>query len=31
MEAHGGEMQAEYDPKDSVLLTTLTLPLSRGG
>jgi K+-sensing histidine kinase KdpD len=31
MEAHGGEMQAEYDPKDSTLLTTLTLPLSRGG
>jgi K+-sensing histidine kinase KdpD len=31
MEAHGGEMQAEYDPKDSTLLTTLTLPLSCGG
>lgn len=31
MEAHGGEMQAKYDPKDSTLLTTLTLPLSRGG
>lgn len=31
MEAHGGEMQAEYDPKDSTLLTTLTLPLSHGG
>ena len=31
MEVHGGEMQAEYDPKDSTLLTTLTLPLSRGG
>jgi len=31
METHGGEMQAEYDPKDSTLITTLTLPLSRGG
>ena len=31
MEAHGGEMHAEYDPKDSTLLTTLTLPLSLGG
>jgi len=31
MEAHGGEMHAEYDPKDSTLLTTLTLPMSRGG
>jgi K+-sensing histidine kinase KdpD len=31
MEAHGGEIHAEYDPKDSTLLTTLTLPLSRGG
>ena len=31
MEAHDGEMHAEYDPKDSTLLTTLTLPLSRGG
>jgi K+-sensing histidine kinase KdpD len=31
MEAHDGEMQAEYDPKDSMLLTTLTLPLARGG
>jgi K+-sensing histidine kinase KdpD len=31
METHGGEMQAEYDPKDSTLLTTLTLPLWRGG
>jgi K+-sensing histidine kinase KdpD len=31
MEAHDGEMQAEYDPKDSTLLTTLTLPLARGG
>jgi K+-sensing histidine kinase KdpD len=31
MEAHGGEIQAVYDPKDSTLLTTLTLPLARGG
>ena len=31
MEAHGGEMHAEYDPKGSTLLTTLTLPLVRGG
>ncbi len=31
MEAHGGEMHAEYDPKGSTLLTTLILPLARGG
>ncbi len=31
MEAHGGEMHAKYDPKDSTLLTTLSLPLARGG
>ncbi len=31
MEAHGGEMHAEYDPKSSTLLTTLTSPLARGG
>jgi signal transduction histidine kinase len=31
MESHGGEMRAEYDPKGSTLLTTLTLPLERGG
>ena len=31
METHDGEMQAEYDPRDSTLLTTLTLPLARGG
>jgi len=31
MEAHGGEMHAEYDPKGSTLITTLTLPLARGG
>ena len=31
MEAHGGEMHAKYDPKDSMLLTTLSLPLARGG
>jgi K+-sensing histidine kinase KdpD len=26
--AHGGELHAQYDPKISVLITTLTLPLS---
>ena len=31
MEAHGGEMHAEYDPKGSTLLTTLTLPQASGG
>ena len=31
MEAHGGEMHAEYDPKGSTLLTTLTLPHASGG
>jgi K+-sensing histidine kinase KdpD len=31
MEAHGGEMHAEYDPKGSTLLTTLTLPHAREG
>jgi K+-sensing histidine kinase KdpD len=31
MEGHGGEMHAEYDPKGSRLLTTLALPLARGG
>ena len=31
MEGHGGEMHAEYDPKGSTLLTTLTLPNARGG
>jgi K+-sensing histidine kinase KdpD len=31
MEAHGGEMRAEYDPKGSTLLTTLALPLAPGG
>jgi len=31
MEAHGGELHAEYDPKGSTLLTTFTLPLARGG
>jgi K+-sensing histidine kinase KdpD len=31
MEAHGGEMHAEYDPEGSTLLTTLTLPNARGG
>jgi K+-sensing histidine kinase KdpD len=29
VEAHGGEMHAQYDPKSSMLATTLTLPLSR--
>ena len=29
MEAHGGEMHAQYDPKASKLVTTLILPLSR--
>ena len=29
VEAHGGEMHAQYDPKVSALVTTLTLPLSR--
>jgi K+-sensing histidine kinase KdpD len=31
VEAHGGEMHAQYDPKGSTLLTTLALPLARGG
>ena len=31
MEGHGGEIHAEYDPKASTLLTTLSLPLARGG
>jgi len=30
MEGHGGEMHAEYDPKGSTLLTTLSLPVARG-
>lgn len=30
MEVHGGEMHARYDAKSSMLVTTLTLPLSRG-
>jgi two-component system sensor histidine kinase KdpD len=29
VEAHGGELQAHYDAKDSSLLTTITLPFSR--
>jgi K+-sensing histidine kinase KdpD len=29
VEAHGGEMHAQYDPKASALVTTLTLPISR--
>jgi K+-sensing histidine kinase KdpD len=28
VEAHGGELRAQYDPTESVLLTTITLPLS---
>ena len=28
VEAHGGELHAHYDPTESVLLTTITLPLS---
>jgi K+-sensing histidine kinase KdpD len=31
VEAHGGEMHAQYDPKGSTLITTLALPLARGG
>jgi K+-sensing histidine kinase KdpD len=29
MEAHGGEMHAQYEPKTSALVTALILPLSR--
>jgi K+-sensing histidine kinase KdpD len=29
LEAHGGEIHAQYDPKASTLVTALTLPLSR--
>jgi hypothetical protein len=29
VEAHGGEMHAQYDPKASRLVTALALPLSR--
>ena len=28
IEAHGGELQAQYDPKASVLITTVRLPVS---
>jgi K+-sensing histidine kinase KdpD len=28
IEAHGGELQAQYDPKASVLVSTVKLPLS---
>jgi signal transduction histidine kinase len=28
MEAHGGELQAEYDPKAATLVSTVTLPMS---
>ena len=31
IEGHGGEMHAEYDPKGSTLLTTLSLPVAGGG
>jgi K+-sensing histidine kinase KdpD len=30
VEAHGGEMRAQYDPKNSTLVTRLTLPASGG-
>lgn len=29
VEAHGGEMHVHYDPKGSILVTTLALPISR--
>src|SRR6266496_2248711 len=29
VEAHGGELHAQYDPKSSALVTALILPLSR--
>jgi hypothetical protein len=29
MEAHGGEVQAQYDPKASALVSTVTLPVER--
>jgi K+-sensing histidine kinase KdpD len=29
IEAHGGELQAQYDPKASALMTTVRLPVSR--
>ena len=31
IEAHGGKLHAQYDPKISALITTLTLPLSGEG
>jgi len=31
VEAHGGELRAQYDPAASALVTTITLPLSREG
>lgn len=31
MNAHGGELRAEYDRSSSTLITTVTLPLSREG
>jgi K+-sensing histidine kinase KdpD len=30
IEAHGGELQAQYDPKASALVSTVKLPLSNG-
>ena len=29
LEAHGGELRAQYDPTASELVTTVTLPISR--
>jgi signal transduction histidine kinase len=31
VEAHGGKLRAHYDPTESVLVTTITLPLSAKG
>jgi K+-sensing histidine kinase KdpD len=30
IEAHGGELEAQYDPKTATLVSTMTLPLSGG-
>jgi K+-sensing histidine kinase KdpD len=30
IEAHGGELQAQYDPKAATLVSTMALPVSRG-
>src|SRR4029453_13227359 len=29
LQAHGGELQAQYDPKAAMLVSTVTLPISR--